>query len=315
MNIFIQGALLVLGFTLLIKGAGFFVDGASKIADKFGISQIVIGLTIVAFGTSAPEAAISISSAVNGNTGIAIGNIVGSNIMNILLILGVTSCITILHVKKNTVNFEIPFVIFITAVLVFTGWNRGELDWRSGLILWGFFLLFFIYLVKTAKDGNQEEETGGESNCKKRSMMKLIFITLTGMAGIIFGSDITVDSATKLAEIFGMSDRLIGLTIVAFGTSLPELITSITAGIRGNADIAIGNIVGSNIFNILFILGTTSLIKTVPYEQKFIFDGIIALAAAVLLFLGVIRKKQLGRKTGVVMLLWYAGYFVYLVLG
>ncbi len=316
MNVLIQIALLVIGFVLLIKGADFFVDGASKIADKLGIPQIVIGLTIVAFGTSAPEAAISISSAVKGNTGIAIGNILGSNIMNILLILGITSCITVLHVKRNTVNYEIPFVIFITAVLVAIGWSRKELNWISGFIFWGFFVLFFVYLIKAAKDGQMEEEAGKkEYGGKNQSLVKLVIATLIGMAGIVFGSDISVDSATKLATIFGMSERFIGLTIVAFGTSLPELITSVTAGIKGNADIAIGNIVGSNIFNILFILGTTSLIKTVPYEQNFVIDGMIAIVAAVILFLGIFRKKQLGRKTGIIMLLGYAGYFLYLIVG
>lgn len=314
MNILINVVLMVLGFVLLIKGADFFVDGASKIADKFGIPQIVIGLTIVAFGTSAPEAAISISSAVKGSTGIAIGNIIGSNIMNILLILGVTSCITVLHVKKNTVNLEIPFIIIITGILVAIGGTQGELGILSGIVLWILFIVFFVYLIIISKkEKNVVSDESEVIDGKKDSIIKLIIITLIGMGGIVWGSDITVDSATKLAEIFGMSERLIGLTIVAFGTSLPELITSVTAGIKGNADIAIGNIVGSNIFNILFVLGTTSLIKTVPYSSNFIIDGIFAIGAAVLLFLGVVRKKQLNRTVGIIMLICYAGYFAYLI--
>lgn len=317
MNFLINLVLLVVGFVLLIKGADYFVEGVSKIADKLGIPQLVIGLTIVAFGTSAPEAAISISSAIKGNTGIAIGNIIGSNIMNILLILGITSCITVLKVAKSTVYYEIPFVIFITTVLVVIGGTQGKLGFVSGIILWALFILFFVYLIKMAKSGKSDGivEEGEAYDGKKDSMIKLIFITLAGMAAIVIGSDLTVDGATEIAKILGISDRIIGLTIVAFGTSLPELITSVTAGIKGKADIAIGNIVGSNIFNILFVLGTTSLIKSVPYSTNFVIDGIVAIAAAVLLFLGVVRKKQLGRMAGIIMLIAYAGYFAYLIVG
>lgn len=317
MNFLINLVLLVVGFVLLIKGADYFVEGASKIADKLGIPQLVIGLTIVAFGTSAPEAAISISSAIKGNTGIAIGNIIGSNIMNILLILGITSCITVLKVAKSTVYYEIPFVIFITTVLVVIGGTQGKLGFISGIILWALFILFFVYLIKMAKSGKSDGivEEGEAYDGKKDSMIKLIFITLAGMAAIVIGSDLTVDGATEIAKILGISDRIIGLTIVAFGTSLPELITSVTAGIKGKADIAIGNIVGSNIFNILFVLGTTSLIKSVPYSMNFVIDGVVAIAAAVLLFLGVVRKKQLGRMAGIIMLIAYAGYFAYLIVG
>lgn len=317
MNFLINLVLLVVGFVLLIKGADYFVEGASKIADKLGIPQLVIGLTIVAFGTSAPEAAISISSAIKGNTGIAIGNIIGSNIMNILLILGITSCITVLKVAKSTVYYEIPFVIFITTVLVVIGGTQGKLGFISGIILWALFILFFVYLIKMAKSGKSDGivEEGEAYDGKKDSMIKLIFITLAGMAAIVIGSDLTVDGATEIAKILGISDRIIGLTIVAFGTSLPELITSVTAGIKGKADIAIGNIVGSNIFNILFVLGTTSLIKSVPYSMNFVIDGIVAIAAAVSLLLGVVRKKQLGRMAGIIMLIAYAGYFAYLIVG
>lgn len=327
----IQMVLLVVGFVMLIKGADYFVDGASGIADKFGIPQIIIGLTIVAFGTSAPEAAISISSAIKGSTGLAIGNVVGSNIMNILLILGLTATIIKLNVGTTTVYIEMPYVIFITAVMVVMGAVNGELGFFSGVILWGLFILFFIYLIVMAKKGmaeaketsqqvdgngqnrkqiNKEEQDRKEaaSSGKKTSILLLLVMTLMGMAGIVIGSDVTVDSASFIATRFGMSERLIGLTIVAFGTSLPELVTSVMAAIKGNADIAVGNIVGSNIFNILFVLGTTALIQTVTYEKAFVFDGIIAIAAAVLLFLCVLRKKQLGRAGGIVMLLGYAAY-------
>lgn len=314
-NIIINMLLLVVGFVLLIKGADYFVDGAAGIADRFGIPQIVIGLTIVAFGTSAPEAAVSISSALKGSTGLAIGNVIGSNILNILLILGITSCITTLKVGKNTVYYEMPFVILITIVLVLLGKFNVNLGKVSGGILWALFIIFFAYLIITSKkSGNNDEELGEEiAEEKSLPFILLLNFVIFGLVGIVIGSDVTVDSASVIANKFGMSDRLIGLTIVAFGTSLPELVTSIIAASKKKADIAIGNIMGSNIFNILFVLGTTCLIKAVYYAQAFIVDGIIAIAAAVLLFLSCVRKKQLGRMAGIVMLLSYCGYFIYLI--
>lgn len=316
-QLLLQFLLLIAGFILLIKGADFFVEGASKIADRFGIPQIIIGLTIVAFGTSAPEAAISISAALKGSTGIAIGNVVGSNIMNILLILGITSCIVTLNVQKNTLWMEMPFVIVITMALVLMGVIQKNLNVVSGIILWAFFIVFFIYLIRSAKKGNGEEKEREEKEAvgakKSLPMWMLLLLTLGGLAGIVFGSNVTVDSASKIAGFFGMSDRLIGLTIVAFGTSLPELMTSIMAGRKGKADIAVGNIIGSNIFNILFVLGTTALIHTVPYDSKFIVDGIVAVAAAVLLLICSAKGRQLKRWGGILMLVCYAGYFVYLL--
>ncbi len=302
--------ILLVGFVLLIKGADYFVDGASGIASKFGIPQLVIGLTIVAFGTSAPEAAISISAALKGNTGISIGNVVGSNIMNILLILGITSCITPLLVAKSTVKVEIPFTILISAVLVGCGALFGKLNVVAGAILWGLFILFFVHLIRISKNGGDEE---ADEDLGKRSVITLIIFVLGGLVAIVWGSNLTVDSASAIAKVFGVSDRIIGLTIVAFGTSLPELMTSITAAKKGKADIAIGNIVGSNIFNILFVLGTTALITTVPYAKNFIFDGIVCIASAVLLWVAVAKDGKMGRKAGVTMLVCYGAYFVYLL--
>lgn len=315
-QLLLQFLLLIVGFILLIKGADFFVEGASKIADRFGIPQIIIGLTIVAFGTSAPEAAISISAALKGNTGIAIGNVLGSNIMNIFLILGITSCIVTLNVQKNTLKYEMPFVILITAVLVAMGVIQKNLNIVSGIILWGLFILFFIYLIRSAKKESSEkksEEKEVVGSKKNLPMWMLLLLTVGGLAGIVLGSNVTVDSASKIAGFFGMSDRLIGLTIVAFGTSLPELMTSVMAGRKGKADIAVGNIIGSNIFNILFVLGTTALIHTVPYDSKFIIDGIVAVAAAAILLVCSARGRQLKRWGGILMLVCYAGYFVYLL--
>lgn len=315
MELFLNILLLIAGFALLIKGADFFVDGASGIADKFGIPQIIIGLTIVALGTSAPEAAVSITAAFNQNTGVAIGNVIGSNILNILIILGVTSCIIPLTVQKNTLRYEIPFVIFITVLLVVMGGLLGELGLIAGIILLAVFAVFFVYLIRTSKNGGGEEES--EEPKKKKPVWLLILMTLLGLVGIILGSNFTVDGATVIAKTFGMSDRLIGLTIVALGTSLPELVTSIVAGKKGNSDIAVGNVVGSNIFNILFVLGLTAVICPIPYEPKFIIDGIIAISAAILLLLCIIfdKEKKIRRWGGITMLVCYAGYFVYLIMG
>lgn len=302
---------LMVGFILLIKGADFFVVGASGIAEHFRIPQIVIGLTIVAFGTSAPEAAISISAGLKGVTGICIGNVLGSNILNILLILGITACIVPLKVEKNTVWYEIPFTILISVIVVLLGTALGELGVFSGIVLWVLFLGFLSYLFYISKKSQQEEIK--ECPHKKQSVWTLLLVTVIGLAAIIFGSNMTVDSASNIAKALGMSDRLIGLTVVAFGTSLPELVTSVTAAKKNKADIAIGNIVGSNIFNILFVLGTTCLVSTVPFASKFLVDGLVCIAAAVLLWICVIKNKKLQRWSGILFLGCYAVYFAYLL--
>ena len=271
MEVIIQFGLLVIGFLLLIKGADWFVGGASKIADRFGIPQLIIGLTIVAMGTSAPEAAVSISAALkntaeNNSAAIAIGNILGSNILNVLLILGITSIIVAIPVQMSTIKYEIPFMIIITCLLAGIGYMKGYLGKMDGILLWIFMIIYFAYLIIMAKKGKISvgvEE--GEVKINENIFM-LLFLLIIGIAAIVLGSNIAVDAATALARIFGMNERLIGLTIVAFGTSLPELITSITAAMKKKVDIAVGNIVGSNIFNILFVIGTTSLITDVPYN-------------------------------------------------
>ena len=309
MEILLQVLLLVVGFVMLMKGADWFVEGASQIADRLGIPQLVIGLTIVAMGTSLPEAAVSISAATQGSAEITIGNVVGSNIMNVLVILGLTAVVCVIPVQKSTVRYEIPFMILITAVLAGLGLADNQVSRPEGLILWAFMILYLFYLLRMAKNGTGGEEAGG----KKRPIWLLILMVLVGAAMIVFGSDITVDAATAIAKIFGMSERFIGLTIVAFGTSLPELVTSVTAAVKGKTDIAVGNIVGSNIFNILFVVGTTALITPVAYNSAFLVDSIIAVAAALFLFLCVFRNKKLGRLGGILMLVAYAGYFVYLI--
>ena len=312
MDVLIQVVLLVVGFVMLIKGADWFVEGASKIADKFGIPQLVIGLTIVAMGTSAPEAAVSITSALKGSAEITIGNVLGSNILNVLIILGLTAVVRSIAVQASTMKYEIPFTIIISILLGALGLADGTISRLEGVILWAAFIVYMIYLVKMAKSGQNVVEEVEEAK-ENESIWKLIILVIIGVVLIVWGSDISVDAATALAKIFGMSERLIGLTIVALGTSLPELVTSVTAAIKGKADIAVGNIVGSNIFNILFVVGTTALITPVAYSANFMVDTIVAVAAMVLLLVCVLPKKKLTRPAGILMLVCYVGYFVYLI--
>lgn len=309
MAIILQILLLILGFTLLVKGADWFVDGAAGIACKLGVPQLVIGLTIVAMGTSAPEAAISISSSLRGCADIAVGNVIGSNILNVLMILGITSIITPLAIQASTIRYELPFVIAITVIFAVLGLSDSIISRGDGIILWALFLLYLLYLLIMAKKGNDVlEEADTDPNA---SYGKLFLLLIIGAVGIVIGSNLTVNAATELARIFGMSERLIGLTIVAFGTSLPELVTCISAGLKHNADIAIGNIVGSNIFNILFVIGTSALITPVRYQREFLPDSIICVCTVVLLLLCVLNKEQkLKRPGGILMLICYAGYFL-----
>ena len=211
-----------------------------------GIPQLIIGLTIVAMGTSAPEAAVSITAALKGTADITVGNIVGSNIMNVLVILGVASAITAISVAESTIRYEIPFMIGITLLLLGLGYTSNTISFTAGVILWAVFLLYFVYLFVMAKKNREVQE-----EIKNRPWWQLLLFTVTGLVLIVLGSDVTVDAATAIARIAGLSERFISLTIVALGTSLPELATSVTAARKHNADIAIGNVVGSNIFNIL----------------------------------------------------------------
>lgn len=309
MELLVQVLLLIVGFVMLVKGADWFVDGAAGLATRFGIPQLVIGLTIVAMGTSAPEAAVSITAALKGSAGIAVGNIVGSNILNVLIILGLTACVATLSVAKSTIRVEIPYMIFITLLFLLFGWTGNTINFWEGVALWAAFLLYLGYLFRMAQ---KNKETPPEEETPK-PLWKLLLFGVVGLVLIVWGSDVTVDAATELARYFGMSERFIGLTIVALGTSLPELFSSLTAARKGNADIAIGNIVGSNIFNILFVLGTTALITPVPFAARFTVDTIVAVLVGVLLLACVVRSKKLTRPAGIIMLAAYVAYFIYLL--
>ena len=284
---FLKVVILLVGFLFLVKGADWFVEGAASIAKKLGIPQLIIGLKIV---------------------GITIGNIVGSNILNILIILGVTAVITNVAIQTSTFRYEIPFMMVVTIILLVFGITGGEVTFVEGIIFWVLFLLYLGYLFVMAKKGTNEEE--GET--KDYPIWKCILFMVIGGVLVVKGSDFAVSGASAIARYFGMSERFIGLTIVALGTSLPELVTSVTAARKGNAGIAIGNIVGSNIFNILFVIGTTALICTVPFESKFIIDTIIAVVVGAILWIGTYKHKELRRPCGIFMLLCYVAYFVYL---
>lgn len=307
---FLQVIILLAGFLFLVKGADWFVEGAASIAKKLGIPQLIIGLTIVAMGTSMPEAAVSITAAMNKNAGITIGNVVGSNILNILIILGITAVITNVAIQRCTLLYEIPFMTVITIVLLIFGITGSEVTFIEGVIFWILFLIYLGYLFVMAKKGNNQEE----AEAKDIPIWKCMLLMVIGGILVVKGSDFAVSGATEIARYFGMSERFIGLTIVALGTSLPELVTSVTAARRGNAGIAIGNIVGSNIFNILFVIGTTALICTVPFESKFFIDTVVAVLCGAILWIGTFRHKELRKPCGVIMLLCYVAYFLYLCL-
>ena len=307
-----QLAILIIGFTLLVKGADLFVDGASGIAKKFGISELIIGLTIVAMGTSAPEAAVSIAAAMKGSAGISIGNVIGSNIMNIFIILGVVAAIVPLKIEPSTIRYEMPFTILVTVVFVLMG-RDGLISRPDGAILWIGLLVYIGYLLKQAKQKTPESNTSqsvssGAGESDPPSIWKLIAFTVAGLAVILVSSDYAVDAATALARIFNISDRVIGLTIVALGTSLPELVTSATAALRGNGDLAVGNVIGSCIFNILFVLGSSALILPIACAPTFLYDAYVAVGATVLLLVFGYTKRRIQRWEGWMLLACYAAY-------
>ncbi len=313
MEMLIQVLILVLGFVMLVKGADWFVDGAAGVADKLGVPQLVIGLTIVAMGTSAPEAAVSLTAALKGNADIALGNVVGSNILNILIILGIVSVIIATPISKSIFKVDLPFMLVMTLLLMILGYIGEDISRLDGGILLVFFVGYLVYLfVDAKKSGTSNDEAKEENN---KPIWQLILIAAVGLVLIVFGSDFTVDAATKIATELGMGTKFIGLTIVALGTSLPELFTSVAAALKGKSDIAIGNIVGSNIFNILFILGTSSVITPINFDPIFLIDALVSVGAGVLLWVTTFKKKLLTRPAGITMLLCYAGYFVYLIMG
>ena len=313
----LQIILLIVGFVILIKGADYFVDGASGIAANFKVSKMLIGLTIVAFGTSAPEFAVSVKSLIAGNVDIVLGNVIGSNILNILLILGVCALIHPLKVKDDTVKKELPITLMITAAFaalmadsIFDKSITNSFPRGDGLILILFFSVFMYYVI-----GMSKNKVDNDSDEKYPTMKKSILLTVCGLIAIIIGSNFVVDSASALATMFGVSERMISLTIVAFGTSLPELVTSISATRKGQYDIAIGNVVGSNIFNIGIVTGLPVLIFGGISKINFSYiDIIVMILSALLLFIFSFNDKSISKKEGFAFLILFIVYYGYVVL-
>ncbi|MFC0560134.1 calcium/sodium antiporter [Halalkalibacter alkalisediminis] len=313
--------LLLVGFALLIKGADYFIDGSSNIATLFRVPPLIVGLTIVAFGTGAPEATVSIIAALEGSADVTIGNIVGSNILNISLVVGVTAFIFPLSVERPTIKKEIPFAFLSAVALIVLMSDRGlqvtdvNMITRSdGIIFLLFFSIFLYYVIEAARNSReqtsdiplQSEETG--------TWGKNVLITIVGLAAIIFGGYLVVENSTDIAFRFGMSETLVGLTIVAIGSSLPELITSVTAAMKQQSEIALGNIVGSSIFNILFVLGVSSIISPLPVNDKLFFDVIVLLILTVFLFVFSRTKYKVAKSEGLILAIFYIVYLVYIVI-
>ena len=316
--------LIVVGLILLVKGADFFVDGAAGIAGKCRISPLVIGLTVVAFGTSMPELAVSVTSAATGSTDLSIGNVVGSNIANILLILGVSALVCKLPVRRASLVLDIPVLLIASVLLIGLGIWGGALEWWDGLIFLAVFAVYMVILMRGARKDPPipEEEKIPKSRLgiwyahKKERTWFLIVLTVLGLGMVVGGGTLLVEGAKYVARAAGMSERVIGLTVVAVGTSLPELVTSVVAASKKQTDIAVGNIIGSNIFNILLIVGVSSLVAPLEFRMTDnLIDALVALTAAVLLYwLAMFDKHRLGKAAGIVFLLGYAAYYVYLFL-
>jgi len=311
--------LFVLGFIFLIKGADWLVDGASSLAKKLGLSPLFIGLTIVAFGTSAPELFVNIVASFENSAGIAIGNIVGSNIANILLILGLSAIIYPLRAKDSTLRTEIPLAFLAVLALLISvndrmidGLSFNALSRSEGLMFWLFFIIFIYYTFGIIKNPNKEKD---EIKTKEQKASTIGLMILGGLAALVFGSKLIVDNGLIIAFALGISEALVGLTLIAVGTSLPELATSIVAAHKRKPDIAIGNVVGSNIFNIFFVLGTSSLIRPIKFDPALNFDIVCTLLATfgLLLAFYVGKKKVLEKWQGCGFLLLYVLYIAYLI--
>lgn len=309
--------LLVVGFVILIKGADWFVDGASAVAGNFKISKMLIGLTIVAFGTSAPEFAVSIKSLLSGSGDIVLGNVVGSNIFNILLILGISACVHTLTVKNNTVKKELPITLLMSTLLfallsdnLFDSNLTNMFTRGDGFVLLLVFLVFIYYLISLMR--NKTEDEVDEEKLMK--LPKAILLTVVGITGIVLGSNYVVDSASYIAEMLGVSQRMIGLTIIAMGTSLPELVTSVIATKKGEYDIAIGNVVGSNIFNMGIVIGLPVLLfGTIPNITYNIVDLMVMLASAALLFVFSYNDYKIKRDEGIIFVIMFVLYYSYVI--
>ena len=309
-SIIIQFVLLIVGFVFLIKGSDFFVDGASSIASLLKIPTIIVGLTIVALGTSAPEAAVSITSSLTGSNALAVSNVIGSNMFNILMVIGIAALLGELVMEKQVLEKDLPFLVGITllwAVFIVIGWDITNIE---GIILLAIMVAYIAYLVYSTK------KSGGATEVEKPkySLPYSIIFILVGLAGIVIGGDLVVDSASAIAIAFGMSETLVGLTIVAIGTSLPELVTSLTALRKGENQMVIGNVIGSNIFNILFVLGASSAISAIPLNSGMLIDVILMIFVTVLCFIFGKTQDKYDKKEGAILVALFIIYMAFAIL-
>lgn len=314
--------LLIIGFVLLIKGADFFVDGSSSVAKILKVPTIIIGLTVVAFGTSMPELSVSVTAALRGSNDLAVSNVLGSNIFNLLVVLGCCALVKPVAAKWSLLKKEFPFSILITIILLLVDSDFSImkiLDGNQGFVLgrWAgllFLILFVLYIyatVKSALRSRAEAKDMEEEEYKTMSPLKSGVYIVIGLIGIVWGGNLVVDSASNIALTFGWSQTFIGLTIVALGTSLPELVTSVVAARKGENDLAVGNVVGSNIFNILLILGVSSFITPITLDVTAVYDTIILIIASIVVYVSAISKREIQRKEGILFLVCYFSFFLY----
>ena len=320
MNSFLQSLpfaliLLIVGFLFLVKGADAFVEGSSSIAKHFHVPSLIIGMTIVAMGTSLPETAVSVTAAIAGSNALAVSNAVGSNIFNLMVVIGVCAALTPVAVQKSTLKIDFPFSVFCAFLLLVLGRNRMVLTRVNGLILTVLFVFFLLYMIRSAqhsKNSESSELTEEAAEMKVMSVPKSLIFIIIGIAAITFGSDWVVDGAKTIAAAFGISENLIGLTVVAFGTSLPELMTSIVAARKNEVDMALGNAIGSNIFNILMVLGIAAALNPITFIRENIIDIIVLIGFSFIVWLMAWTRQKLSKPEGLVMILLYAGYVVYI---
>lgn len=321
--------LLIFGFFLLVKGADIFVDGSSNIAKTLKIPSLIIGLTIVAFGTSAPEAAVSITASINGQNGMAIGNVIGSNIFNLLMVVGASGVIKSLIIDKSVLSRQLPFTLITSILLVIFSADMiikkstiNILTRIDGIILLFLFVLYLYSLInsalksrnKTIYNSNASIDSDVIVTEENYSISKSIILSVFGLSSIILGGNFVVDSASNIASTFGVSDQLIGLTIVAIGTSLPEFVTSIIAATKGESDLALGNVIGSNLFNILFVLGASALISPMTMDPKLLFDGLFMIFATFITFVFAYRKNDINKFESILLIILYAIYMGILII-
>lgn len=311
MNIITALIILVIGFFLLIKGADFFVEGSSSVAKLLRVPSIIIGLTIVAMGTSLPECAVSVTASLSGNNALAVSNVIGSNIFNLLVVCGFCALFTPLAVQKDTIKRDIPFSLICTFVMLILGWIGMSLGHLDGVIFLVIFAGFIIMMVRSALNARSEVQDGDE--IEVLPVWKCVVFIIGGAIAIKYGGDFVVDGASFIASAMGLSQNLIGLTIVALGTSLPELVTSIVAAKKDEVDMAVGNVIGSNVFNILFVLGIAATISPVAFIFENVIDIIVLIAVTLIIWFFAWSKNEINRKEGVAMLALYVIYMVYII--